>query len=54
MFVIQSFKVLSKRICKVSLQFTLAMFTNSFEAGEHEDAVEVSQISSFDCNGCKR
>ena len=30
------------------------MSTNSFEAGEHEDALEASQISSFDCNGCKR
>ena len=30
------------------------MSANSFEAGEHEDAVEVSQISTFDCNSCKR
>ena len=27
---------------------------NSFEAGEHEDAVEASQISTVDCNGCNR
>ena len=30
------------------------MSTNSFEAGEHENTVEASQISTFDCNGCKR
>ena len=30
------------------------MSTNSFEAVEHEDAVEGSQISTFDCDGCKR
>ena len=29
------------------------MSTNSFETGEDEDAVEASQISTFDCNGCK-
>ena len=29
------------------------MSTNSFEAGDHEDAVEASQISTFGCNGCK-
>ena len=26
------------------------MSTNSFEAGEHEDATEASQISTFGCN----
>ena len=30
------------------------MSINSFEVGEHEDAVEATQISTFDCNGCKR
>ena len=30
------------------------MSTNSFEAGEHKDVVEASQISTFGCNGCKR
>ena len=30
------------------------MSTYSFEAGEHEDAVETSQILTFDCSGCKR
>ena len=30
------------------------MSTNSFESGEHEDATEALQMSTFDCNGCKR
>ena len=30
------------------------MSTNSCEAGEHEDAVEASQILTFNCNGCRR
>ena len=30
------------------------MSTNSFEAGEHKNAAEASQISTFDCNGCKK
>ena len=30
------------------------MSTNSFESGEHENTIEASQISTFDCNGCKR
>ena len=30
------------------------MSTNSFEAGEDGDAIEASQISTFDCDGCKR
>ena len=30
------------------------MSTNSFEAGEHEGAIEASQIPTFYCNGCKR
>ena len=30
------------------------MSTNSFEGGEHKDAVEALQISTFDCNGCKK
>ena len=30
------------------------MSTNSFEAGEHEGAIEASRIPTFYCNGCKR
>ena len=29
------------------------MTTNSFEAGEHEDAMKASQISTFDFNDCE-
>ena len=43
--------MLSKQICKIS---TSIYPTNSFEAGEHEDAIEASHISTFDCYGRKR
>ena len=30
------------------------MSTNIFEEGEHEGATEASEVSTFDCNGCKK
>ena len=47
-------KCRANEFARYQLIFTLAMSTNSFEAGEHEDAVEAWQISTFGCNGCKR
>ena len=47
-------KCWGNEFARYQLQFTLAMSTNSFEAGEDGDAIEASQISTFDCDGCKR
>ena len=47
-------KCWANEFARYQLQFALAMSTNSFEAGEHEGAIEASQIPTFYCNGCKR
>ena len=44
----------ANKFVRYQLQFTLAMSANSLEVGEHEGTIEALQISTFDCNGCKR
>ena len=54
MFVIQSVKVWSKQICKISTTICTSNVCKCLEVGEHEGTIEVLQILTFDCNGCKR
>ena len=44
----------ANKFARYQLQFTVAMSTNIFEEGEHEGATEASEVSTFDCNGCKK
>ena len=44
----------ANKFARYQLQFALATSANSLEVGEHEGTIEVLQILTFDCNGCKR